>query len=299
MKTVGFVGLGDMGMGMAKNLLKSGFKVKGFDLCEDRLKNFAEAGGEPAKNCAEAGNNADAVFVMVLNGSQAKSVILGENGLLDTMKPGSTIIITATIGRKDIKDVETAIKEKKGIKMVDSGVSGGRNGADAGTLTLMVAAERDVFEECQDLFNAIGENIHYVGEEIGMGQVVKSCLQALIGVTFEGVFETLALGAKAGIKPEILYDVISTTGVGSPLFKSTTKFIMERKFKNTGSHIGTMYKDLGITMSLAKECGVPMFATSIAMEMFQAGISSFPDEDNWSVVKVFERITGAEVKKSE
>ena len=298
MKTVGFIGLGDMGMGMAKNLLKSGFRVKGFDLREDRLKNFAEAGGEPVKSCAEAGDDADAAFVMVLNGGQAKSVILGENGLLDTMKPGSIIIITATIGRKDIKDIEVAVTEK-GINMVDSGVSGGRNGADAGTLTLMVATERDVFEECQDLFNAIGENIHYVGKDIGMGQVVKSCLQALIGVTFEGVFETLALGAKAGVKPEVLYDVISTTGVGSPLFKSTTKFIMERKFKNTGSHIGTMYKDLGITMSLAKECGVPMFATSIAMEMFQAGISSFPDEDNWSVVKVFERITGAEVKKSE
>jgi len=298
MKTVGFIGLGDMGMGMAKNLLKSGFKVKGFDLREDRLKNFTEAGGEPVKSCAEAGDNVDATFVMVLNGSQVKSVILGENGLLDTMKPGSIIIITATIGRKDIKDVEGAIKEK-GIKMIDSGVSGGRSGADAGTLTLMVAAEHDVFEECQDLFNAIGNNIHYVGKEIGMGQVVKSCLQALIGVTFEGVFETLALGAKAGVNPEVLYNVISTTGVGGPLFKSTTKFIMERKFKNTGSHIGTMFKDLGITMSLAKECGVPMFATSIAMEMFQAGISSFPDEDNWSVVKILERITGAEVKKSE
>ena len=298
MKTVGFIGLGNMGMGMAKNLLKSGFKVKGFDLREDRLKNFAEAGGEAVKNCAEAGDNVDAAFVMVLNGSQAKSVILEENGLLNTMKPGSIIIITATIGRKDIKDIEVAIKEK-GIKMVDSGVSGMQNGANAGTLTLMVATEPDVFKECQDLFNAIGNNIHYVGKEIGMGQVVKSCLQALIGVTFEGVFETLALGAKAGVNPEVLYNVISTTGVGGPLFQSTTKFIMERKFKNTGSHIGTMYKDLGITMSLAKECGVPMFATSIAMEMFQAGISSFPDEDNWSVVKILERITGAEVKKSE
>ncbi len=298
MKTIGFVGLGDMGMGITKNLLKSGFKVKGFDLRKDRLKNFAEAGGEPVKSCAEAGENVDAAFVMVLNGSQVKSVILGENGLLETMRPGSIIIITATIGRKDIKDVESSIKEK-GIKMVDSGVSGGRNGANAGTLTLMVATEHDVFEECQDLFNAIGKNIHYVGEEIGMGQVVKSCLQALIGVTFEGIFETLALGAKAGVKPEVLYNVISTTGVGGPLFQSTTKLIMERKFKNTGSHIGTMHKDLGITMSLAKECGVPMFATSIAMEMFQAGISSFPDEDNWSIVKIFEHITGAEVKKSE
>jgi len=298
MKTVGFIGLGNMGMGMAKNLLKNGFKVNGFDLSKDRLKKFAEAGGKPAKNCAEAGDNVDAAFVMVLNGSQVKNVITGKDGLLDTMKPGSIIIITATIGRKDIKDVEVAIKEK-GIKMVDSGVSGMQNGANAGTLTLMVATEPDVFKECQDLFNAIGKNIHYVGKEIGMGQVVKSCLQALIGVTFEGIFETLALGVKAGVKPEVLYNVISTTAVGGPLFQSTTKFIMERKFKDTGSHISTMYKDLGITMSLAKECGVPMFATSIAMEMFQAGILSFPDEDDWSVVKILERITGAEVKKSE
>jgi len=297
MKDVGFVGLGNMGMGMAKNLLKKGFRVKGFDLCEDKLRNFREAGGESVNSCAEAGKNVDATFVMVLNGNQVKRVIVGENGLLETMKPGSIIIVSATIGRKDIKDVEVYVKEKD-IKIVDSCVSGGRNGADAGTLTLIVAAERDVFNECQDLFNAVGKDIHYIGKDIGMGQVVKSCLQALIGIMFEGIFETLVLGAKAGVKPEVLYNVVSTTVVGCPLFKNTAKLIMERKFKNTGSHIATMYKDLGITMSLAKECGVPMFATSIAMEMFQAGISLFPDEDNWSIVKIFERITGAKVKKA-
>jgi len=298
MKTVGFVGLGDMGMGMAKNLLKNGFVVKGFDLREDRLNNFATEGGIPVKSCAEAGDGADVVFVMVLNGEQAKSVVLGENGLLETMKPGSTIIITATIGLKPIKDVAVVVKEK-GIKMIDSGVSGGKSGADAGTLTMMVACEKTVFEECQDVLNAVGKDIYRVGEEIGIGQVVKSCLQAMVGVTFEAIFETLVLGAKAGVKPEILYDVISTSVVGSPLFKNTAKLIMERKFENTGSHIRTMYKDLGITMELAKECGVPMFATSIAMEMFQAGISAFPNGDNWSIVKILEGITGVEVKKSE
>lgn len=296
MKTIGFIGLGDMGIGMAKNLLKSGYTVKGFDLREDRLKNFTTAGGIPVNSCAEAGDNVDAAFVMVVNAKQVKSVVLGEDGLLKKMKPGSVIIITATIGQKDIIDVEVSVREK-GIKMVDCCVSGGRYGSAAGTLTLMIAAEGKVFEECQDLFNVIGKDINHVSEEIGMGQVVKSCLQAFIGVTYAGIFETFALGAKAGVNPEMLYDVISTTGVGGSLFRNYAKLIMERKFKDTGSHIGTMFKDLGITMDLAKELGVPMFATGLAEQIFQAGISSFPDEDVQSIIKIFERITGAEVKK--
>jgi 3-hydroxyisobutyrate dehydrogenase-like beta-hydroxyacid dehydrogenase len=143
----------------------------------------------------------------------------------------------------------------------------------------------------------VGQNIYHVGEEIGMGQTIKAALQALIGASFTAIFESLVLGVKAGVKAEVLYEVFGASGVSSPLFKNAAKLIMERKFKGTGSHIGTMYKDLGISMNMAKENGVAMFTASAAYELFRAGISLYPDEDNWSIVKLLEQIAGTEVRK--
>ena len=131
---------------------------------------------------------------------------------------------------------------------------------------------------------------------LGTGQTVKGALQALIGTVFAGIFESLVLGAKAGVKGETLYNVIASTGVGCPLFENCAKLIMDRKFEGTGSHIGTMYKDLGLSLDMARENGVPMFTTGAAFELFQAGISSYPEGDNWSIVKLLERIAGTEVK---
>lgn len=298
MRKVGIVGLGDMGIGMAKNLLKQGFELTGYDLREERLKELAQLGGKPAANCREVAENSDTVFVMVLNGQQVKQVVLGETGLLKGLKSGATIIVSATINPSEVKELEKPVHEK-GINLIDTPVSGGKSGAENGTLTLMAAAKKGVFEDCKKVLEAVGQNIYHVGEEIGMGQTVKASLQALIGASFTAIFESLVLGVKAGVKAETLYEVFSTSGVGSPLFKNAAKLIMERKFKGTGSHIGTMYKDLGISMNVAKENGVAMFTASAAYELFRCGMSLFPDEDNWSIVKLLEQIAGTEVKKQQ
>jgi 3-hydroxyisobutyrate dehydrogenase-like beta-hydroxyacid dehydrogenase len=296
MKKVGFVGLGDMGIGLTNNLLKNGFEVTGYDVREERIKDLVKSGGKAASGCREVAENSDAVFVMVLNGQQVKDVVLGENSLLEGLKPGSTIIITATINPSEVKELENPLSEK-GINLIDTPVSGGKSGADNGTLTMMTAAKKEVFDDCKNILDAVGQNIYHVGEEIGMGQTVKAALQALIGASFTAIFESLVLGVKAGIRAETLYEVFSTSGVSSPLFKNAAKLIMERKFKGTGSHIGTMYKDLGISMNMAKENGVAMFTVSAAYELFQSGKSLFPDEDNWAIVKLLEQIAGTEVKK--
>jgi len=296
MKKVGVVGLGDMGIGMARNLLKNGFDVTGFDLNEERLNDFAQSGGNPGKNCKSVGVESDAVFVMVLNGQQVHDVVLGQNGLVEGVSSGSTVIVSATINPSEVKDLEKPLTEK-GINLIDVPVSGGKSGADNGTLTMMAAAKRKTYDDCKNVLEAVGQNIYHVGEEIGMGQTVKAALQALIGASFTAIFESLVLGVKSGVKAETLYEVFSTSGVSSPLFKNCANLIMERKFKGTGSHIGTMYKDLGISMNMAKENGVAMFTASAAYELFRSGISLFPDEDNWSIIKLLEQIAGTEVKK--
>jgi putative dehydrogenase len=296
MKKVGIIGLGDMGIGMARNLLKSGFEVTGYDIRAERLMAFAQLGGNSVSNCREVAEKSDAVFVMVLNGQQVKEVVLGENGLLKGLKPGATIIISATINPSEIKELEKPVYEK-GINLIDTPVSGGKPGAENGTLTLMAAAKKDVFDDNKKILEAVGKNIFYVSEEIGLGQTVKASLQALIGSSFTAIFESLVLGVKAGVKAETLYEVFGSSAVSSPLFKNCANHIMEREFKGTGSHIGTMYKDLGISMNMAKENGVAMFTTSAAFELFQSGISLYPDEDNWCIVKLLEQIAGIEVKK--
>ena len=243
---------------------------------------------------SEVGEYADTVFIMVLNGKQVLSVVAGEDGLVKTMKPGSTIIVTATLEPSEVREVQQLLIGS-GIEIIDTPVSGGKGGADAGTLTMMAAAKKQVFEAQRDVMMAVGKDIFHVGEEIGMGQTVKASLQALIGATFTAIFESLVLGSKAGVSGRVLYDVFTSSGVRSPLLENCATLIMDRKFKDTGSHIGTMYKDLGISMSMAKQNGVAMFTASAAHELFQCGISLFPDEDNWSIVKLLERIAETEV----
>ncbi len=295
MKTIGIVGLGDMGIGMAKNILASGFDVIGFDLRAERLEMLEALGGKAAKSPCEVGEASGVAFVMVLNGKQVWDVLTSDDGLLQTMRPGSTVIISATIEPREMRDAAAAISDK-GVNVIDSPVSGGKSGADSGTLTMMTAAKKAVFDSQQDVLHAVGEKIFHVGEEPGIGQTVKAALQALIGTSFAGIFESLVLGAKAGVKGETMFEVFGASGVSSPLFLNCAKLIMERKFENTGSRIATMYKDLGISMAMGKETGVPLFTTSAAHQLFQAGISRFPKEDNWACVKVLEEIAGTKVQ---
>lgn len=292
---VGLIGLGDMGIGMAKNIIESGFELTGFDLRTERLDMLKELGGSVAANPREVGSKSDAVFIMVMNSQQVDAVVNGADGLLQSLQPGSTIIVTATIEPRDMRTVEEPILAK-GVHLIDSPVSGGKPGADSGTLTLMTAAPQDVFEANLCVLEAVGDQIFHVGEEIGLGQTVKASLQAFIGASFTAIFESLVLGAKAGVPGRVLYDVFGASGVGSPLFRNCAKLIMNRQFKDTGSHIGTMYKDLGISMNLAKENGATMFTAAAAYELFRAGISLFPEEDNWSIVKLLEQIADTEVK---
>ena len=242
----------------------------------------------------EVGEHSDAVFIMVMNGQQVLEVMTGNDGLLKSLTPGATIILTATVEPDDAR-AAARVLEETGIDIIDAPVTGGKSGADKGTLTLMAAAPKAVFEDNLPLMKAIGEKIFHVGEEAGMGQTVKASLQAFIGATFTAIFEFLVLGSKSGISGQVLYDVFSASFVGSPLFRDCAELIMDRKFENTGSHIATMYKDLGISMNLARENGVSMFTVAAAYELFQAGIAMYPEGDNWSIVKLLEEIAGTEV----
>ena len=296
MAKVGLIGAGNMGMGLSRNILKAGHELTVYDVRPEPLETLVKEGARAAASPREVGAAADSVFVMVLNVDQFKAVLLGEGGLLAGLEPGSTVICTATIGRSQVIEVAELVTAK-GVHIVDAPVSGGAPGAAAGTLTMMVSAPNETFEATKPVLEAVGRDIYHVGEEAGMGQTVKSSLAVLIGTTYAGIFEALTLAVKAGVKPETLRDVVSTSVVGNFLFRDTTENILERNFKGQ-SNIGTMYKDLSLAKSMANDCGVPLFAASAAFELFQAGKAMNPDEDNWTIIKILENIAGIEIKKT-
>ena len=209
MKT-GVIGLGDMGSGLAKNLLKAGFEVTGLDLSAERMAAFTGMGGTPAASAAEVGANADAVFVMVMNGDQAKAVILGD-GLVSTMAKGGAVLLSATIKPREAREIGKAL-EGSGLHLIDTPVSGGFPGAQGGTLTMMAAAPGEILDRFAPVMQAVSANIHRVGTVPGDGQTVKACLQSLIGAQFSATFEAAALAAKAGVPGQVIFDVFSTSG---------------------------------------------------------------------------------------
>ncbi|MEC7438662.1 MAG: NAD(P)-dependent oxidoreductase [Pseudomonadota bacterium] len=295
MKT-GVIGLGDMGSGLAKNLMANGFETSGFDLSDKRIADFAGMGGVACAGAGDVGRHADAVFVMVMNGDQAKSVIFGEDGLAATMGEGGIIILTATIKPSEAREIGAGL-EGTGLRMVDSPVSGGFPGAQGGTLTMMAAAPDDLMEAAQPVMDAVSGTIHHVGTAAGEGQVMKACLQSIIGSIFSATFEAAALAAKAGVSGQALYNVVSTSGAGCGITKTALENIIDRQFEGTGSGIGTMHKDLTISLDMAEEMGVPLFTAATAMQIFHQGKTKYPHGDNWICTRIMEDIVGAELHR--
>lgn len=295
MKT-GIVGIGDMGSGLAKNLLAHGFEVSGIDLKPDRMAAFEHMGGRAVSSVAEVGKAADVVFVMVMTGQEARDVILGSGGLAANLPQGGAIMLSATIKPHEARQIGKEMV-KSGVHLVDTPVSGGYPGAQSGTLTLMAAAPDSVLDDFAPVMQAVSSNIHRVGTAPGEGQTVKACLQSLIGAQFSATFEAAALAAKAGVPGQVLLDVFSTSSAGCGVVNNALEKIIDRQFQGTGSHINTMHKDLTISMNLGEKLGVPLHTAAAAMQLFHAGRSKYPDGDNWACTRVIEEIVGAELHR--
>lgn len=297
MPSVGVVGLGDMGSGLARNLIRNGFETWGIDLLPERQAAFEEMGGHTATSVHEVGLKADRVFVMVMKGSEVHDVVLGPGGLASAMAPGGVILLTSTIKPAEARVLATGLDET-GLQMVDSPVSGGYPGAQAGTLTMMAAATDTALAAARPVMEAVSANIHRVGTAIGEGQTVKACLQSLIGAQFSATFEAAALAAKAGVPGQVILDVFSTSSAGCGVVNNALEKIIDRQFEGTGSHINTMHKDLTISMALGEELGVPLHTAAAAMQLFHAGRTRYPDGDNWTCTQVIEEIVGAQLHRA-
>jgi 3-hydroxyisobutyrate dehydrogenase len=207
MAKVGFIGLGNMGMPMAQNLLKAGYEVTGFDLNADATQLLAANGGTSANSVADACKAAEVVITMLPAGEQVRDVYLGAGGVLASAAPGTLLIDSSTIDVQTARDVAQAAQDS-GLAMVDAPVSGGVTGAEAATLTFMVGGSDDAFERARLVLEKMGKTIVHAGGP-GNGQAAKICNNMILGASMIVVCEAFLLAEKLGLDAQKLFDISS------------------------------------------------------------------------------------------
>jgi 3-hydroxyisobutyrate dehydrogenase len=207
MTKVGFIGLGNMGMPMAQNLLKAAYEVTGFDLSAHATQLLAANGGTSANSVADACKAAEVVITMLPAGEQVRDVYLGADGVLASVAPATLLIDSSTIDVQSARDVAQAAQDK-GLAMVDAPVSGGVTGAEAATLTFMAGGSADAFERARPILEKMGKTIVHAGGP-GNGQAAKICNNMILGASMIVVCEAFLLAEKLGLDPQKLFDISS------------------------------------------------------------------------------------------
>ena len=271
---IGFIGLGNMGLPMAINLLKAGHHVTGFDLVQSQLDAFTAAGGTLSTNANAAANKADILITMLPASRHVESVYLGESGLLANANPKTLLIDCSTISPKVAQAVASAAKAK-GFAMVDAPVSGGTAGAQVATLTFMVGGESSVVECIRPVLEKMGKNIFHAGAS-GAGQTVKVCNNMLLGIQMLGTSEALRLGIANGMDPKVLSDIMSkssgrnwTLELYNPC-PGVMENVPSSKGYAGGFGVDLMLKDLGLATENAQDLDASIPLGQLAQELYEA-----------------------------
>lgn len=271
---IGFIGLGNMGAPMARNLLKAGHRLSVFDLSEAAVAGLAEAGATPAASpAAVARTDAALVITMLPASAHVKGVYLGEDGLLAHVRPGVLLIDSSTIDPLSAREVAAAARAH-GNPMLDAPVSGGTGGAAAGTLTFMVGGEAADFDRAQPVLAAMGRNIVHCGGA-GNGQVAKVANNMLLGISMIGVAEAMSLGVALGMDPQVLAGILNTSSgrcwssdTYNP-FPGVMDNVPAARGYTGGFGTDLMLKDLGLASEAAKQARQPVILGALAQQLYQ------------------------------
>jgi L-threonate 2-dehydrogenase len=268
-QVVAFLGLGEMGLPMAANLVEAGFDVRGFDPRDERAALLRQAGGQAMATPAAAAREAPTVVVMPFDGPQCREALFGAAGALETLALGGLVLVMSTIGTVEMKALAAEVAAR-GFAVVDAPVTGGTHGATAGTLTIIAAGEPSALDRAAPIFEPMSGVVYRVGHEPGAGQFVKLINQLLVGVHLTAAAEALALGAAAGVDLEQLYDVLCHGFGRSDVFVQRAKAVLEGDLR-TGGSVAIFRKDMGLVLQAAAGLGVPAFAAATAQQFVELG----------------------------
>ena len=291
---IGFVGLGAMGGAMAAHLVRQGYAVTGYDISPERAAVAARAGVTRAVSPAEAAQGADVVMSSLPHPAAVRVTYLGPDGVMSRARRGAVLVDLSTIDPDTWKEVARAATAQ-GLQCLDAPVSGGPAEAGSGKLVFLVGGDAQVLERCRPILATLGTEIHHVGP-LGSAQVVKIVNNVMSMGNVAVAAEAMVLGVKAGMDPQRLFDILSTSGGRSHHFLKRFPNVLAGDFASRFS-IALSRKDLGLAARLAESLGVPMLTLSVVRQVYEAAAASGLDgQDMAAVTALFERWAGVQVR---
>jgi 3-hydroxyisobutyrate dehydrogenase-like beta-hydroxyacid dehydrogenase len=292
-KKVGFIGLGEMGYPMAKNLIKAGYALWVTDILDERVSRLVEAGigANAVTTPAEIASNSEVSIVMVPASSDVREVLVGNNGLYYGISSHHICIIMSTIDPMTVKEVAQKLAEKE-VRVIDAPVARSRAAAEKGTLAIFVGGEMEVYERCLPLLMAMGN--------LGSGQVVKIINNMILGVSVAALSEALVLGAKAGVDPDVLVQALEAGSADSFALRHHIKsYAMKNDLKGRFP-VKYIMKDLDLALSTGQHHHVPLVLTAIAQQLYErAWASGWKDLYYPVIIHDLENLTGTKVRSKD
>ena len=296
MERIGFIGLGAMGGPMAKNLVKKGFGLTVFDVVTEKMEPLKGVGAEGAASGKEVAEKCPIIITMLPSSPHVNEAVLGPKGIFEGVQKGSVLIDMSTIDPITTREI-ARILEEKGVEMLDAPVARGVPAAVAGTLVIYVGGGKEVFDRHREILAAMGTDIYHVGD-IGTGEVVKIVNNLMVAVTTCALAEAMVLGVKAGVKPDILFEALSSGSGNSFVLQNHYKNnVMKGKFEEGVFPVDYMLKDLNLALSTGNQLRVPLhFAALSAQQYILAGASGESKKYHPAVIRPLEKLVGVEVR---
>ena len=295
METIGFIGLGIMGRPMSANLVKAGFKVIGYEVVPDNAAKAAKGGVTLAGSVAEVAAQCPIIICMLPTPAICLDVALGKGGIAEHAKPGTLVLEMSSLSPMTIKGMHKGLAAK-GIALVDAPVSGGEPKAIDGTLAVMVGGSQADFDRGLPVMQAMSASALRVGE-IGAGCITKLANQIIVGVNIAGMCEGLALAAKAGVDPALVFEAIRGGLAGSAVMEAKAPMVLDRNY-TPGGRIDIHVKDLVNVLNTAHSVAAPIPLATMVMEMMQTlRANGMGELDHGSLIRFYELVGNVEVKR--
>ncbi len=266
-KKVGFVGTGTMGAPMTRNLMKAGFEAYVYNRTQEKAQPLVEEGATLCATPAEVGKQAECVMLCVSDAPDVEEVVMGENGIASDMPEGGIIIDHSTSAFKLAEEMAAKLKER-GIGILDAPISGGPEGAKAGSLSIMVGGEEEVYQQALPVLEAMGKTITHIGPP-GAGQLTKAVNQIVIATSLVGIAEGIIMARKSGINPERVLQAISGGAARSFMMDKRGPLMVNEDFEKAFFALGYHAKDLRMAMQIAQNVGAKIPLSEMANQHFQ------------------------------
>lgn len=290
---IGFVGVGKMGAGMARNLLKAGNEVRVYNRSRDKAEALKGDGAMVAESPAAAARDAEAVFTMLSDDQAVSGVVFGDQGIASALEKGATHISTSTISVAFARRLEEE-HSRNGQKYVSAVVFGRPEAAEKKQLIVIAAGESATVERLKPLFEGVGRRCFFAGDEPWQANAIKLCGNFMIASMLESFGETMATMRKAQIDPHLFLEVMNEL-FGSPVYKNYGQIVADEKYEPAGFALKLGLKDIRQAIEAAQDLGVPMPFASVIRDHFVSAIANGQEKLDWSsLAKVSARNAGLE-----